>query len=83
MTERVVLYSRQGCHLCDEGRGVVQAVCADRGVLWTEVDIDADPALKERYGEEVPVVTVDGETVAFWRIEPTLLAAALARHDAV
>ncbi len=82
MTERVVLYSRQGCHLCEEGRGVVSAVCADRGVLWSEIDIDADPELKERYGDEVPVVTVDGETVAFWRIDPTLLATALDAHEA-
>ena len=82
MSERVVLYSRQGCHLCDEGRGVVKAVCAELGVLWTEIDIDTDPELKDRYGDEVPVVAVDGETVAFWRIEPTLLAAAITTHDA-
>ncbi|WP_062200536.1 glutaredoxin family protein [Demequina salsinemoris] len=80
MTERVVLYSRHGCHLCEEGRGVVDAVCSGRGVLWTEVDIDGDPELKERFGDEVPVVTVDGETVAFWRIDPTLLGAALDSH---
>ncbi|WP_084124746.1 glutaredoxin family protein [Demequina sp. NBRC 110054] len=82
MTERVVLYTRRGCHLCEEGRGVVTLVCGDRAVPWTEIDIDSDPALKERYGDEVPVVTVDGETIGFWRIDPTLLATALDAHEA-
>ena len=38
---RVVLYGRAGCHLCDEAREVVRAVCAETGDGWTEVDIDA------------------------------------------
>ncbi len=78
MSERVVLYSRAGCHLCIDAREIVADVCAQVGEPWIEVDIDGDPALKARYTDEVPVVTVDGQTVGFWRIDPDRVRAALA-----
>lgn len=77
MSARVVLYSRPGCHLCDEARPVVAGVCGDGGAEWVEVNVDTDADLQSRYGDEVPVVTVDGETVAFWRVDADLLRAAL------
>lgn len=78
MPARVTLYTRVGCHLCDPARDLVRDTCAELGHDWAEVDIDADAALRERYGDEVPVVTVDGETVGFWRIDAARLRAALA-----
>jgi hypothetical protein len=80
---RVVLYGRAGCHLCDEARAVVAAVCADAGEPWAEVDVDAPPApggrdLFEAYGERVPVVEVDGVEVARWRVSERALRALLA-----
>lgn len=77
MTERVVLYTRQDCHLCEDALLVVRQVCDAAKVPFTSIDIDSDPELAKRYTDEVPVVTVDGETVGFWRIRPELLRAAL------
>ncbi|MBD8870830.1 glutaredoxin family protein [Nocardioides donggukensis] len=74
---RVTLYSRPGCHLCDEARLVVEQVCAELGEAYTEVDVDGDAALARRYGEEVPVTFVDGRQHDFWRVDPTRLRAAL------
>jgi len=77
----VTLYTRAGCHLCDDAHGVVTAVLAQMGadpVDFQVVDIDTDPALRERYGDQVPVVTVAGATVGFWRIDPEVLRQALA-----
>ncbi|MFV0286468.1 MAG: glutaredoxin family protein [Demequina sp.] len=79
MPARVVLYTRPGCHLCDEARPVVAAACG-RSVAWEEVDISADAALTERYGEQIPVVTVDEAVVGFWRIDPARVKAALKRR---
>ncbi|GMA36057.1 glutaredoxin family protein [Demequina litorisediminis] len=79
MPARVVLYTRPGCHLCDEARPVVASVCG-RSVAWEEVDISADAALTERYGEQIPVVTVDEAVVGFWRIDPARVKAALKRR---
>lgn len=77
MSVRVVLYTRPGCHLCEEARPVVAAVCDDVQAEWAEVNVDTDPELQSRYGDEVPVVMVDGETAAFWRVDADVLRAAL------
>jgi glutaredoxin len=54
---RLVLYSRPGCHLCDEARVVLERI----GEPFDEVDIDADDELFKRYLERIPVVILDGE----------------------
>ena len=74
---RVLLYSRPGCHLCDDARAVVEAVCAELGERFEEVSIDDDPALRERFGEEIPVTFVDGRQHDFWRVDPVRLRRAL------
>jgi hypothetical protein len=77
---RVVLYGRPGCHLCEDARQVVEAVCAELGVGWTEVDITTDEGLLRRYGEEIPVTLVDGAQHDFWRVDADRLRAALQRR---
>ena len=72
------MYTRDGCHLCDDALEVVAAVCAAQGSEYQLVDIDADAELRERYADQVPVVTVDGATVGFWRIDADILRGALA-----
>src|SRR5262245_66416445 len=52
----VILYTRQGCHLCEEALAVLER----HGLSPRLVDIDADPILRERYNECVPVVEIDG-----------------------
>ncbi|UDY23879.1 glutaredoxin family protein [Nocardioides sp. Kera G14] len=77
---RVTLYTRPGCHLCDEARSVVEAVCAELGEEYAELDVDGDgfdPALRERFTDEVPVTYVDGRQHDFWRVDPARLRAAL------
>ena len=74
---RVTLYSRAGCHLCDEARTVVARVCDELGESFTEVDIDADPELRDRFTDEVPVTFVDGRQHDFWRVSEDRLRAAL------
>jgi glutaredoxin len=57
---RVRLYTRPGCHLCEQARReMLAARCADLYEL-EEVNIDEDPALVARYGWEIPVITING-----------------------
>lgn len=77
MTARVTLYSRPGCHLCDDARAVIERVCAELGEAYDEVSILDDPALLERYGEEIPVTLVDGRQHDFFRVDADRLRAAL------
>ena len=74
---RVTLYSRPGCHLCDDARAVIEAVCADLGEAYEEVDITTDDDLEDRYRDEIPVTLVDGRQHDFWRVDPARLRAAL------
>ncbi|MBM9461079.1 glutaredoxin family protein [Nocardioides sp. zg-536] len=74
---RVTLYGRPGCHLCDDARAVIEAVCAELGESWTEVSIDDDPQLADRFANEIPVTFVDGRQHDFWRVDPVRLRRAL------
>ena len=76
-TPRITLYGRPGCHLCDDARAVIERVCADTGEQFVEISVDDDPALAERFGEEVPVTFVDGRQHDFWRVDEHRLRAAL------
>ena len=74
----ITLLSRPGCHLCDDARAVIERVCADLGESYDEISILDDPALLERYAEEIPVTLVDGKQHDFWRVSEERLRAALA-----
>ena len=74
---RVTLYGRPGCHLCDDARAVVEAVCADLGERYDEVDISTSEDLAARFGEEIPVTFVDGAQHDFWRVDEARLRKAL------
>lgn len=68
----VILYTRSGCHLCDEVKATL-ARLEKRGGLpftWREVDIDADsdPDLQKKFNEEIPVVFIDGKKAFKYRM---------------
>jgi len=70
---RVVMYTRQGCHLCEDAWQMLQEHQARYRLELEAVDIDADAELVRRYGERVSVVVVNG-TERFWgRLNRVLL----------
>jgi len=77
MTARVQVFGRKGCHLCADALAIVSEVCGDEGVGYEVFDVDTNPELKARYADEVPVVTVDGQVVGFWRVDATAIRQAL------
>lgn len=60
MTE-VTLYGKAGCCLCDEAKLVIEQVRARRPFDLTEVDVSLDPVLHARYGERIPVISLNGD----------------------
>ena len=64
----LTLYSRPGCHLCDQMKAVVDRVAAREPLAVQVVDIAGDPELEERYGLEIPVLLVNGRKAAKYRI---------------
>ena len=72
----LAIYSRPGCHLCDEMKSLVRRVAA--GVPSTEIevvetDISGSPDLERLYGLEVPVLMVNGRKMAKYRVEEAQL----------
>ncbi len=59
----VVLYSREGCCLCDQARAVLTRARASHPFVLEERDIDSDDSLLRSYLERIPVVTIDGVEV--------------------
>ena len=57
----VVLFSRPGCHLCDEARAVLLAERERTPFAFEEVDVSSEDALELEYGIRIPVVAIDGE----------------------
>lgn len=76
---RVVLYSRPGCHLCDDARAVIARVCSQLGVGWADIDITGDSDLLRRYHDQIPVTLVDDRQHDYWRVDEARLRAALTR----
>lgn len=70
----VVLYTRQGCHLCDDALALLRR----HGLSPSLVDIDADPELRERFTSCVPVVEIDGQVRFRGRVNEVLLCRLLA-----
>ena len=73
----VVLYTRRGCHLCDDAH----ALLVKHGLHPTAVDVDGDPALQERFNECVPVVEIDGRIRFRGRVDAVLLRRLLAGRE--
>ncbi len=68
---RLTIYSKPGCHLCDEMKSLVHHIIAqanDHTIVLDEIDISTDRELLERYGLEIPVLLIDGKKVAKYRV---------------
>jgi glutaredoxin len=69
MAKKVILYTRVGCHLCEDAKRILEQF----GLTPTEVDIDRDPDLVARYHIVIPVVVIDGVERFRGRVDPVLL----------
>ncbi len=77
----IELFGKAGCCLCDEARETVEAVRQTHHFDLTEVDISLDPVLYRRYGERIPVLTINGEEAFELRVDADELRSRLDRVD--
>ena len=68
-TPEVILYTREGCHLCQDAKVLLERY----SLTPREIDIDSDPELRQRYTTCVPVVEIDGRERFRGRINELLL----------
>ena len=72
----MTLYTRAGCHLCEEAERALEA----QGIAFARVEIERDDELFKRYLERIPVVAVDGEEVDELEIDVVALRNKLSRR---
>lgn len=67
----VTLYTRPGCHLCEEAKALLEPLLAEFGATLREMNIDEDRELIERYGWDIPVIFLGTHKVAKHRVDCT------------
>ncbi len=77
----VQLLGRRNCHLCDEAQTVLARVLPEFDARLRVIDIDEDPVLSRRYGDQVPVVLLNGRKAFKYRIDPGRLRRKLASYE--
>ncbi len=75
----VVLYTRQGCGLCEHAKEAIAAVRREVEFAYREVDIDSDAALFATHRTDIPVIEIDGRRAFKHRVEPAALRERLRR----
>jgi glutaredoxin len=77
----VVVYSRKSCHLCDVVKDTLVQLHGQAAFQWREVDIDTDPALRQKYNEEVPVIFINGRKAFKYHMDPRQFLRVLAARN--
>ena len=80
MRNLITVYSRHGCHLCDEARVNLLRLQAELDFNLETIYIEGNPALEAEYGEHVPVIHIDGEPHDFFRVNSERFRSSLAKH---
>ncbi len=65
----VTIYSRPGCHLCDEAKQQIAPLLKEFGARLTEINIDENPELRVRYEYDVPVIFLGARKAAKHRVD--------------
>lgn len=66
---RIEIYSRPGCHLCDEAKEVIERVGRRFRFALSVINIDTDPELQQQYGEQIPVVFINGNKAFKYHVD--------------
>ena len=77
MTRSLTVYTRRGCHLCADMTQALQRLRPELGFDFAEVDIDADPDLRQRYDTRVPVLVAGDTEICYYFLEEERLRAYL------
>ena len=76
----VTVYSRLNCHLCDVAVDALESVRTELAFEIEKIYIDGDAELIKKYGEEVPVIHIDGKHHDYWRIDAERFKSSLEIH---
>jgi len=80
MNNLVTVYTREGCHLCEVAIETLESLQAELQFDIEKRFIEGDPVLEGKYGEQIPVILIDGQHHDFWRVDPDRFRSSLDRH---
>ena len=66
----VIVYSRPGCHLCEEAKTAIEKSNCSENYTLEEVNIESDEELLKKYKYDIPVITIDGVEAFIHRVDP-------------
>ena len=76
----ITIYSRPGCHLCDDAQNVLESLCEELNFEIEVINIDIDPELIKLYSDQVPVIHIDGIHHDFYKVDPVRFRSSLEKH---
>ena len=76
----VTVYSRKGCHLCDDAYTTLQSMQAELNFEIQVIDIDQNQELVILYSDQVPVIHIDGQHHDFYKVDPERFRSSLEKH---
>ena len=76
----ITVFGRHGCHLCDVAVEVLNGMREELNYEIEKIYIDGNPELEKLYGEQVPVIHIDGNHHDFFRVDPERFKSSLEKH---
>jgi glutaredoxin len=76
----ITIYSRQGCHLCDDAQKTLESMREELNFEIVIIDIDQDAELIKLYSDQVPVIHIDGIHHDFYKVDPLRFRSSLEKH---
>jgi glutaredoxin len=70
MKPHVIIYSRPGCHLCDEAKAAIRSAGIDDQFTFEEINIESDNELLRKYKYDIPVIAINGAETFIHRLTP-------------
>ena len=76
----VTVFSRHGCHLCEDAVKTLEGMREELAFEIEIIYIDGNPELEKLYGNEVPVIHINGEHHDFYKVDPERFRTSLEKH---
>ncbi len=77
---KITIYSRNGCHLCDDAFNTLEAMREELNFEIDVIDIDQNAELVKLYSDQVPVIHIDGIHHDFYKVDPVRFRSSLEKH---
>ena len=81
MAVKLTLYTRHGCHLCEDMERALPEIASELGFATEIIPIDNNDALEQAYGSKVPVLAIGDDIICEYFLDKVALTEAITRHQ--